>query len=152
MSINDIHSDKPIGLASDHAGYKAKQFVIKVLEEKGIAYKDFGTYSEESSDYPDFAHPLALAIENGECYPGVASCGTGVGISIALNKHQGVRAALCWNPEVARLARAHNDANVLVLPGRLLGDQEIKEILEMFLKTPFEGGRHARRVSKIPFK
>jgi ribose 5-phosphate isomerase B len=149
MSLFDS-SEKPIGLASDHAGYKAKQFIIKVLEEKGIPYKDFGAYSEESCDYPDFAHPLAHAIENGECYPGVAICGTGIGISIALNKHQGVRAALCWTSEVARLARTHNDANVLVFPGRLLSDEEIYGILVMFLNTPFEGGRHAIRVNKIP--
>lgn len=149
MSLFD-NSEKPIGLASDHAGYKVKQYIIKVLEEKGIPYRDFGAYSEESSDYPDFAHPLAIAIEKGECYPGIAICGTGIGISIALNKHQGVRAALCWNPEVASLARAHNDANVLALPGRLLSEEEIYEILVMFLNTPFEGGRHGRRVDKIP--
>lgn len=150
MSLFD-NSEKPIGLASDHAGFKAKQFIIKVLQEKEIPYRDFGAYSEESSDYPDYAHPLAKAIENGECYPGVAICGTGIGISITLNKHQGVRAALCWTPEVALLARAHNDANVLALPGRLLSEKEIYEILMMFLNTPFEGGRHERRVSKIPF-
>ena len=149
MSLFD-NSEKPIGLASDHAGYKVKQFIIKTLEEKGIPYRDFGAYSEESSDYPDFAHPLAKAIESGECYPGVAICGTGIGISIALNKHQGIRAALCWNKEVAHLARAHNDANVLALPGRLLGEEEIYEILVTFLNTPFEGGRHQRRVDKIP--
>ncbi len=143
------NSEKPIGLASDHAGYKAKRFIIKILEERGIPYKDFGAYSEESSDYPDFAHLLALAVENDECYPGVAICGTGIGISIALNKHQGVRAALCWNSEVALLARAHNDANVLALPGRLLSEEEIYEILVTFLNTPFEGGRHQRRVDKI---
>ncbi|MDR0422034.1 MAG: RpiB/LacA/LacB family sugar-phosphate isomerase [Proteiniphilum sp.] len=149
MSLFD-HTEKPIGLASDHAGYRVKQFVARVLEERGIPLRDFGTYSEESCDYPDFAHPLAHAVEEGVCYPGVASCGTGTGISIALNKHQGVRAALCWTPEVAFLARAHNDANVLVLPGRLLGEEKIYEILVMFLNTPFEGGRHGRRVSKIP--
>ncbi|MFA7140568.1 MAG: ribose 5-phosphate isomerase B [Proteiniphilum sp.] len=149
MSLFD-NSERPIGLASDHAGYKAKQFIIKILEEKGIPYRDFGAFSEESSDYPDFAHPLARAIENGECYPGVAICGTGIGISIALNKHQGVRAALCWNSQVAAYARAHNDANVLALPGRLLNEEEIYEILVIFLNTPFEGGRHTGRVDKIP--
>lgn len=148
MSLFD-NSEKSIGLASDHAGYQAKQFIIKVLSEKGIPYRDFGAYSEESSDYPDFAHPLALAIESGECYPGVAICGTGIGISMALNKHQGVRAALCWNSEVAALSRAHNDANVLALPGRLLSEEEIYEILVAFLNTPFEGGRHGKRVNKI---
>lgn len=151
MSLFD-QSEKPIGLASDHAGYKTKQFIIKTLEEKGIPYKDFGTYSEESCDYPDFAHPLAIAIEKGECYPGVAICGTGIGISMALNKHQGIRAALCWNQEVAFYSRAHNDANVLALPGRLLTEEEVYGILVTFLNTPFEGGRHARRIAKIPCK
>lgn len=149
MSLFD-QSEKPIGLASDHAGYKMKQFIIKMLQEKGIPYRDYGAFSEESSDYPDFAHPLALAVENGECYPGIALCGTGLGISMALNKHRGIRAALCWNPDVAFFARAHNDANVLALPGRLLSEEEIYDILVMFLNTPFEGGRHAVRVDKIP--
>lgn len=148
MSLFD-NSEKPIGLASDHAGYKVKQYIIKILEEKGIPYKDFGAYNEESSDYPDFAHPLARAVEAGECYPGVGICGTGVGISIALNRHPGIRAALCWMPEVAQLARAHNDANILALPGRLLSDEQIYQILVTFLNTPFEGGRHGRRINKI---
>lgn len=143
-------TEKPIALGSDHAGFEAKQYIIGVLEEKGIPYKDFGTYSAESSDYPDYAHPMALAIENGECYPGVAICGTGNGINMTMNKHQGIRAALCWTPEVAYYARAHNDANVLSLPGRLLTEEEFYEILVMFLNTPFEGGRHERRIGKIP--
>ena len=141
---------KPIGLASDHAGYDAKQTVIKLLTEKGIPFKDFGAYSEDSSDYADYAHPLAKAIEGGECYPGVAICGTGNGINMTMNKHQGIRSALCWNKDVAYLARAHNDANVLAMPGRLLNDEQIYEILVTFLNTPFEGGRHERRINKIP--
>ncbi|PLB86957.1 ribose-5-phosphate isomerase [Dysgonamonadaceae bacterium] len=142
-------TEKPIGLASDHAGYQAKQYVIKVLEEKGIPYKDFGAYSPESSDYADYAHPLATAVENGECYPGIAICGTGNGINITVNKHQGIRAALCWIPEIAFYARAHNDANILSLPGRYLSEEEIYDILVTFLNTPFEGGRHERRINKI---
>ncbi len=149
MSLFD-NAEKPIGLASDHAGFQAKQYVIKMLEEKGIPYKDFGACSEESSDYADFAHPMAAAVEKGECYPGIAICGTGNGINMTVNKHQGIRAALCWNPEVAFYARAHNDANVLSMPGRLLSEEEIYEILVMFLNTPFEGGRHERRINKIP--
>jgi ribose 5-phosphate isomerase B len=149
MSLFD-NSEKPIGLGSDHAGFEAKRYIIKVLEEKGIPYKDFGAYSSESSDYADYAHPLALAVESGDCYPGIAICGTGNGISMTMNKHQGIRAALCWNPEVAFYARAHNDANVLSLPGRLLSEEELYEILVMFLNTPFEGGRHERRINKIP--
>ena len=107
---------KVIGLASDHAGFELKQYVKQWLEQKGWEYKDFGTYSTDSCDYPDFAHPLALAVEAGECYPGIAICGSGEGIGMTLNKHQGIRAALCWIPEIAHLARQHNDANVLVMP------------------------------------
>lgn len=149
MSLFD-QTEKPIALASDHAGFKAKQSVIKLLTEKGIPYKDFGTYSEESSDYADFAHPMAKAVERGECYPGIAICGTGNGINMTMNKHQGIRSALCWNKEVTHYARAHNDANVLAMPGRLLSEEEIYEILVTFLNTPFEGGRHQRRIDKIP--
>lgn len=149
MSLFD-NSEKPIGLASDHAGFPAKQYVIKALMEKGIPYKDFGAYSEESCDYPDFAHPLAEAVEKGDCYPGIAICGTGNGINMAVNKHQGIRSALCWNPKLAFYARAHNDANILAMPGRMLNEAEIYEILVTFLNTPFEGGRHEKRIHKIP--
>lgn len=141
---------KPVGLASDHAGYEAKQIVMNFLQEKGIPFKDFGTYSTESSDYADFAHPMAEAVEKGACYPGIAICGTGNGINMAMNKHQGIRSALCWNSEITRLTRTHNDANVLTLPGRYLSEQEIVEMLEIFLNTPFEGGRHEDRINKIP--
>ena len=109
---------KTIGICSDHAGFELKQYVKGWLETKGWEYKDFGTYTTESCDYADFAHPLALAVEAGECYPGIAICGSGEGISMTLNKHQGIRAALCWTAEIAHLARQHNDANVLVMPGR----------------------------------
>ncbi|MGI6573085.1 MAG: RpiB/LacA/LacB family sugar-phosphate isomerase [Fermentimonas sp.] len=142
--------EKPIGLASDHAGFEAKQYLLGVLKEKGIPCKDFGTYSEESADYADYAHPLALAIEKDECYPGIAICGSGNGINMTMNKHQGIRAALCWTPDVAFLARAHNDANVLSMPARLLTKEEMYEILVVFLNTPFEGGRHLCRIKKIP--
>ena len=143
---------KLIGLASDHAGYELKEFVKKWLEEKGLQYKDFGTYSTESCDYPDFAHPLGYAIEAGECYPGIAICGSGEGISITLNKHQGVRAALCWIPEIAHLARQHNDANVLVMPGRFINTDMASKIMEEFFNTTFEGGRHEKRIAKIPLR
>ena len=148
MSLFD-NSEKPIGLASDHAGFKAKQFIIKVLQEKGIPYKDFGAYSEESVDYPDYAHPLAEAIENGECYPGVAICGSGIGINITLNKHQGIRAALCWNSEVASLSRQHNDTNVLAMGARVVGSDLALMIVKEWINGEFEGGRHQRRVDKI---
>ena len=143
---------KTIGLCSDHAGFELKQFVKQWLEAKGWEYKDFGTYSTDSCDYPDFAHPMADAIESGECYPGIAICGSGNGISMTLNKHQGVRAALCWNPELSALARQHNDANVLSMPGRFITTKEAEEILEAFFANDFEGGRHQRRVDKIAVK
>ena len=146
------NSEKPIGLASDHAGFPAKEYIIKILKEKGIPYKDFGTYSEENCDYPDFAHPLAVAVESGECYPGIAVCGSGNGINMTVNKHQEIRAALCWNTEIAACARAHNDANILSLPGRWLSEEEIYDILVMFLNTSFEGGRHERRIKKVACK
>ena len=141
-----------IGLASDHAGFELKQFVKQYLEEKGYEYKDYGTYSEASCDYPDFGHALAKGIEAGECEKGIAICGSGEGISMTLNKHQGIRAALCWIPEIAHLARQHNDANVLVMPGRFITNEEADAIMDEYLSTDFEGGRHARRVAKIPIE
>lgn len=141
---------KTLGLCSDHAGYELKEFVKQLLDEKGIAYKDFGTYSTESCDYADFAHPLARAVEAGEVYPGIAVCGTGNGIAMTLNKHQGIRAALCWSEEIARLAREHNDANVLVMPGRYISKEEAKKAVDAFFGTSFQGGRHLRRIEKIP--
>ncbi len=143
---------KTIGLACDHAGFPLKQFVIQYLESKGYQYKDFGTYSDTSCDYPDFAHPLAEAVESGECYPGIAICGSGEGMAITLNKHQGVRAGLAWSKEIAELTRQHNNANVLVLPGRFIDNKTAEKIIEAFISTPFEGGRHERRVEKIAIK
>ena len=137
-------------IASDHAGYELKGIIEGYLESKGIGVDDFGTFSSESCDYPDFAHPCAEAVESGRCYPGIAMCGSGNGIAITLNKHQGIRAALCWTPELARLARAHNDANVLVLPARFIAPELALEIVDVFLSTPYEGGRHQRRIDKIP--
>lgn len=141
---------KTIGLCSDHAGFEIKEFVKQILEENGLPYKDFGTYSTESCDYPDYAHPMACAIGNDEVYPGIAVCGSGIGISITLNKHQGIRAALSWTAEIAELSRKHNDANVLVLPGRFISKEETTKAVELFLQTPFEGGRHKIRINKIP--
>lgn len=141
---------KTIGLACDHAGFELKEYVKTWIESKGWAYKDFGTYSTDSVDYPDFAHPLAEAVESGECYPGIAICGSGEGISMTLNKHQKIRAALCWKPEIAHLARQHNDANVLTMPGRFINQEEAAAIMEEFFTTDFEGGRHQRRIDKIP--
>lgn len=143
---------KTIGISCDHAGFPLKQFVVQWLEQNGYEYKDFGTYAPESCDYPDFAHPLAEAVEAGECYPGIAICGSGNGIAMTLNKHQGIRAALCWNPDIAELGRQHNDANVLVMPGRFVTNHVAESILKKFFSTPFEGGRHQRRVEKIPVR
>lgn len=141
-----------IAICSDHAGFELKSIIEGYLEADNKPFKDFGTYSAESCDYPDFAHPCALAVESGECYPGIAMCGSGNGIAMTLNKHQGIRAALCWTPELARLARQHNDANVLVLPARFINPVDALAIVDAFLETPFEGGRHQRRIDKIPVK
>ncbi|MDE6715443.1 MAG: ribose 5-phosphate isomerase B [Muribaculaceae bacterium] len=147
-----ILKDKPVALCCDHAGYDTKLAVIEYLNSIGAKFQDFGTYSTESCDYPDFAHPCAEAVESGVCYPGIAICGSGNGINMTLNKHQGIRAALCWLPELAALARAHNNANVLVMPGRFISNDEAVEIVKTFLSTEFEGGRHERRIAKIPLK
>ncbi|EJX09788.1 sugar-phosphate isomerase, RpiB/LacA/LacB family [gut metagenome] len=144
--------NKIIGLCCDHAGFNLKEHIRKWLEDNGYTYKDFGTYSAESCDYPDFAHPMAHAIETGECYPGIAICGSGNGINMTVNKHQSIRSALCWIPEISKLARQHNDANVLVMPGRFITTEIADQILTEFLNTPFEGGRHQRRIEKIPVK
>ena len=150
MSI--IKENIPVGLCSDHAGYATKLAIIDYLKSNGIAYTDFGTFSDESCDYPDFAHLLAHGIESGECQYGIGICGSGEGISMTLNKHQQIRAALCWMPEIAHMTRLHNDANVLVLPGRYMDAETAKNVLKEFLQTEFEGGRHVERVKKIPVK
>ena len=143
---------KTIGIASDHAGYPLKTYVIQYLEEHGYPYKDYGTYSDQTCNYPEFGHALAEGIESGEVYPGIGICGSGEGIAMTLNKHQGVRAGLCWNTEIAHLIRQHNDANVLVLPGRFITNNEAEKIMDEFFKTTFEGGRHQTRVNMIPVK
>ena len=140
---------KTIGLASDHAGFALKQFVKQYLDEKGLSYKDYGTYDEASCDYPDYAHALAEGIERGDVYPGIAICGSGEGISMTLNKHAMIRAALCWTPEIAHLSRQHNDANVLAMPGRFIDNATARMMMDEFLNTDFEGGRHQRRIDKI---
>ena len=143
---------KLIGMAADHAGYELKEALKPLLNEMGYEVKDFGTHSTESMDYPDVAHPLAEAVEKGEVCCGVAMCGSANGITMSLNKHQGVRAAICWNPELASLARQHNDANILSLPARFISVDEAKEIVKAYFAAEFEGGRHQRRVEKIACK
>lgn len=150
MSI--LQENKKVAMCSDHAGYELKNIIEGYLETQDVQYEDFGTNSADSCDYPDYAHPCADAVESGKCYPGIAMCGSGNGISMTLNKHQGVRAALCWTVELAKLARQHNDANVLVLPARFIEPVLALEIVDAFLNTPFEGGRHVNRVNKIPVK
>lgn len=145
-----LKEGKKVALCSDHAGFELKSILEGYLEANGIEYRDFGTDSSASCDYPDFAHPCAEAVESGECYPGIAMCGSGNGIAMTLNKHQGIRAAICWNVELAKLARQHNDANVLVLPARFISPVEAIDIMEAFLNTEFEGGRHLNRIKKIP--
>ena len=143
---------KTIGLASDHAGYPLKETVKQWLTEWGYSYKDFGTNSTASCNYPDYGHALADAIESGELESGIAICGTGNGINMSVNHHKGIRGALCWQPEIAELARQHNDANILVMPGRFIDEETAKQCVEKFLNTPFEGGRHQARIDAIPVK
>ena len=139
-----------IAIASDHAGYELKNKLRSVLERKGYQVHDFGTDSPESCDYPDYAHPLAEAIEAAEYDLGIVMCGSGNGINMVVNKHQGIRSALCWEEELAEMARKHNNANVLSLPARYIDQDLALKLVEIFLTTDFEGGRHQRRIDKIP--
>jgi ribose 5-phosphate isomerase B len=138
-----------IPIASDHAGYELKAKLATVLAELGYEVEDLGTSSPASTDYPDYAHPVAERVARGDAARGVLLCGTGLGMSYAANRHRGVRAAVAWAPDIAKLAREHNDANVLVLPARFVSDEDGIAILKAWLATPFEGGRHQRRVDKI---
>ncbi len=139
-----------IAIASDHAGFQLKLDIIKYIEELGYTLKDFGTNSSQSVNYPDFGHPLALAVEEGDYRLGISLCGSGNGINMVTNKHRGIRGALCWNREIARLARSHNDANICSLPARFIDLDTAKEIVNVFLNTEFEGGRHVDRIKNIP--
>ena len=141
-----------IALGSDHGGFALKQEVIKHLEARGLEYKDYGTYSDASCDYPVYGKAVAHAVADGECEKGIIICGTGIGISITANKVPGVRAALCWDVEIARLAREHNNANVLVMPARFTSPEYAISMLEVFLNTEFAGGRHQHRIDKISVK
>ena len=138
-----------IPIACDHAGYELKLKVIEHLKEKGFDVKDFGTHSTDSCDYPDFAHQVGAALEKGEYKRGIVICGSGNGVQMTVNKYPGVRCALCWNAEIAHLGRQHNDCNVVSLPARFIPQETALQIVDEFLNTPFEGGRHQRRVEKI---
>lgn len=143
---------KPLAIASDHAGYQMKLSIIKYLEGKGYEVKDFGTDSTDAVNYPDFGHPLAEAIESGRFDSGISLCGSGNGINMVTNKHRGIRGALCWNKEISVMARLHNDANICSLPARYLDLETAREIIDAFLETDYEGGRHDIRISHIPIQ
>lgn len=141
--------NKKIAIGGDHAGFSYKEKLVQVLKDKGYEVKDFGPYSDASADYPDYVHPLCNAIEAGDFEKGIVICGSGNGVAITANKHQGIRAALCWEKDLAALARQHNNANVLALPARFIPFALAEEMANIFLNTEFEGGRHQTRVDKI---
>ena len=142
-----MNKDLRIAIGADHAGFDYKEAIAKWLNAGNL--KDFGTYSADSVDYPDFAHPVASAVEGGEFDFGILICGSANGVAITANKHQGIRAAICWNEELASLARKHNNANIVCIPARFISIGEAEQIVKTFLATEFEGGRHANRVNKI---
>lgn len=142
-------SEKKLHIAADHAGYSLKKVISEILKNRGYQIIDYGTDSEESMDYPDVVHPLATAVEAEEGGLGILICGSGNGVCLTANKHQGIRAALCWEPELGALARQHNNANVLCLPARFISEEKAKDIVDAYLNAEFEGGRHQRRVDKI---
>jgi ribose 5-phosphate isomerase B len=147
--MTSFNLNKPIAIGSDHAGYDYKEDLISFLEAKGLAFHDYGTHSRDSVDYPDFAHPVANAVEKGEAAFGILLCGSANGVAITANKHKGVRAAICWGEELAQLAREHNDANILCIPARFVREGDAEKMVQLFMYTSFEGGRHQRRVEKI---
>jgi ribose 5-phosphate isomerase B len=147
--MTPFNSALPIAIGSDHAGFDCKEDLISILESKGLTYKDFGTFSTDSVDYPDFAHPVAHAVEKQEASFGILLCGSANGVAISANKHQGIRAAICWGEELAELARKHNDANIICIPARFVRDGDAEKMLDVFMNTTFEGGRHQTRVDKI---
>lgn len=147
-----VDKSKTIALGCDQGGYDLKEYIKIKLAESGYSVRDFGTYTPESVDYPDVAHPVAYAVENGQYPMAILICGSGNGICMTANKHTGIRAALCWNTEIARLARQHNDANVICLPGRYISQYEAFSAVNEFLTAEFDGGRHKTRIDKIPLQ
>ena len=139
----------PVAIGCDHAGFEYKEAIISFLDAKNIPYKDFGTYSPESVDYPDFAHPVASEVENNQAGFGILICGSGNGVAMTANKHQGIRAAICWGEELAELARKHNNANILCIPARFVREKDAERMLDIFIHTEFEGGRHQSRLNKV---
>jgi ribose 5-phosphate isomerase B len=147
--MSSFNLSLPIAIGSDHAGFEYKTALVSYLEQKGYTVKDVGTYSADSVDYPDYAHLVATAVEKGEAAFGVLLCGSANGVAITANKHQHIRAGLCWINDVAKVVRQHNDANIICLPARFITVEQAKEMIDLFIETPFEGGRHANRVNKI---
>ena len=139
----------PVAIGSDHAGFEYKEDIISFLDGKSVTWKDFGTYSTDSVDYPDFAHPVSNAVESGEASFGILICGSANGVAITANKHQQIRAAVCWEQELAELARKHNNANIICIPARFVREGAVERMIEVFMHTDFEGGRHKTRVNKI---
>lgn len=152
MNHSPFNLFSPIAIGSDHAGFEYKEELMHYLQAKGLTVRNFGTYSADSVDYPDFAHPLADAVEKGECSFGILLCGSANGVAMTANKHQGIRAAICWNQSIVELARKHNDANVLCIPARFVSLEVAQKMIDEFISTEFEGGRHANRVNKIGCK
>jgi ribose 5-phosphate isomerase B len=147
--FTDFDLSKPIAIGSDHAGFDYKNAIIQHLNKAGYFVSDFGTYTADSVDYPDYAHPTANAVESGECGFGILICGSANGVAITANKHQQIRAAICWQKEITELARKHNNANIVCIPARFVSLQQALDITDLFLKTSFEGGRHLSRINKI---
>ena len=147
--MSPFNLSKPIAIGCDHAGFEYKEDIISFLEGNGLEYKDFGTYSTDSVDYPDFAHPVASSVENHETAFGILLCGSANGVAITANKHQHIRAAVCWGEELAELARKHNDANIICIPSLFVREGDVEKMIEIFIHTDFDGGRHERRVEKI---
>jgi ribose 5-phosphate isomerase B len=149
MEQTAFNTALPVAIGSDHAGFEYKEEVVAFLKGKGWQVKDLGTHSKDSVDYPDYAHPVANAVESGEVAFGILICGSANGVAITANKHQGIRAAICWQAEIAQLARSHNNANILCIPARFVELQVADQMVETFIDTPFEGGRHQTRVGKM---
>ena len=140
---------KPIAIGSDHAGYDYKEDLISFLEAKNLSFTDYGTHNKDSADYPDYAHPVSDAVEKNEAAFGILVCGSANGVAITANKHQGIRAAVCWGEELAKLSREHNNANIICIPARFVREGDAEKMVNLFMHTEFEGGRHAKRVDKI---
>lgn len=147
--MSSFNLSLPVAIGCDHAGFEYKEAIISFLDGKNLTYKDFGTYSTDSVDYPDFAHPVAKEVEENKAAFGILICGSANGVAITANKHQQVRAAICWGEELAELARKHNNANIICIPARFVRESDVEKMVDIFINTEFEGGRHANRVDKI---